>query len=93
MAPPEAEKAQERARAHLEWTRATSEQKQIEFVWRRKLDPLKQQIDTCKKDHDQKVREIQAEVAEVERRARGEFQSWPGPGIPISLNLKPKEGQ
>jgi hypothetical protein len=70
LAPPEAEKAQKKAQAHLEWTRATCEKKQIEFIWKKKLDPLKQQIDSCKKDHDQKVKEIQAEVAEVERRAR-----------------------
>jgi hypothetical protein len=70
LAPPEAEKAQQKAQAHLEWTRATSEKRQIEFIWKGKLDPFKQQIDTCKKDHDQKVKEIQAEVAEVERKAR-----------------------
>ena len=54
----------------MEWTRATGEKRQIEFIWKGKLDPFKQQIDTCKKDHDQKVKEIQAEVAEVERKAR-----------------------
>ncbi len=39
-------------------------------MWHKELDAIKQQIDSCKKDHEQRVREIQAEVTEVERKAK-----------------------
>ena len=62
-------RGREGKQAQLEWATATSKQKQLEFVWHQELDPIKQQIDTCKKDHKQKVQEIQAEV-EFEQKAR-----------------------
>jgi hypothetical protein len=47
LPPKEAERAKQKDQAQLEW--------ELEFVWHRELDPIKQQIDAFQKDSKQKV--------------------------------------
>ncbi len=79
LPPPEAEQAKQGEQTQLEWAVATGEQKQLKFVWHWELDPIKQQIDTCKREHKQKVQEIQAEVTEWRGKLGRGSLNWQKP--------------